>query len=364
MQSVTHGNGESRMTDQELAPFDIIQGSAEKFNKIAHNNSINIEFTIESSFAVQQIYKNDKTLAAAKKNPTSLQYAMANVASVGLSLNPATAYAYLVPRDGAICLDISYRGLIKIATDTGSIMWAKADVVYDSDKFDYHGPARVPTHNANPFAKERGEVVGCYCIAKTCDNDYLIETMTEEEVQSIKAKSPSASSAYSPWNTFESEMRKKCVIKRASKTWPKTQRHERLDNAIEYINQAEGIDFQEPTEEDIRLMDDLLHERNGAAIANLRDGDAEKSLYWSKIQKTFAAKGQIGKHEKMVQEWMDEAIEYVSTVAVNIQENREDEIRVMEEYDGMNEHEKPLFWRVMSPDTTIDVENIIHGITT
>ena len=347
--------------DTQLQPFDIIQGAEEKFCTIATNNQLDIEFVKESSFAVQLVYKNDKALQAAIQNPTSLQYAMANVASVGLSLNPATSYAYLVPRDGAICLDISYRGLIKIATDTGSIMWAKADVVYSSDTFDYHGPAKVPTHTANPFATDRGDVVGVYCIAKTCDGDYLIETMTEAEVQDIRRKSPSGTSNYSPWVNFPNEMRKKCVIKRASKTWPKTERHERLDQAIEFVNQSEGIDFDEFSKADYDLIDGYLHQKNGAAIANLFDGDPEVTAKWGKIIKSFAGKGQIGKQKEMIAEWRKEAEEYVLTVAATIQETK-DHSAIIEAYEEMNEHEEKLFWRIISPEQKIDIENTLHSI--
>lgn len=347
--------------DTQLQPFDIIQGAEEKFCTIANNNQIDIEFVKESSFAVQLVYKNDKALQAAIQNPTSLQYAMANVASVGLSLNPATSYAYLVPRDGAICLDISYRGLIKIATDTGSIMWAKADVVYSSDTFDYHGPAKVPAHTANPFAEDRGDMVGVYCIAKTCDGDYLVETMKASEVEDVRRKSPSATSSYSAWVNFPGEMWKKCVIKRASKTWPKTERHERLDQAIEFVNQSEGINFDEQSKEDYDLVDSYLHQKNGAAIANLLDGDPEVTRKWAKIIKSFAGKNQIGKHQEMVSGWRKEAEDYVLRVADTIQQTK-DPIAITEAYEEMNEHEIKLFWRIISPEQKIDIENTLHSI--
>ena len=317
----------------------------------------------EAHFALQAIVKNDYLTKAAHNAPDSLKSAVVNVASIGLSLNPATAYAYLVPRDDRICLDVSYKGLIKMATDTGSIMWCRADVVYQEDKFEYAGPAAAPTHTADPFSKERGEVVGVYCIAKTCDGDILTEAMTEQEVQDIKSKSPSAKSAYSPWNTFPNEMRKKAVIKRASKTWPRTDRHERLARVIEHVNQEEGIELNEPTEEDINLMDDYLHQKNGAAIENLMSGDVEKSLYWAKIQKTFAPKGMIGKHGEMVKQWRDEAIGYVQSVANSMLAEDATESSIMESYDEMNEHEKTLFWNVMEPEMKINIENILHEIT-
>lgn len=343
--------------------IQIIDKAKDQFLKIQTSQDNMLVWNSEANFAMQAIHKNDFSMKAFKNNPDSLRDAIINVASIGLSLNPATSYAYLVPRDGAICLDIGYQGLIKIATDTGSIMWAKADVVYSSDKFEYNGPAKIPTHTANPFAKDRGEVIGVYCIAKTCEGDYLIETMTEDEIQDIKEKSPSAKSGYSPWNTFPNEMRKKAVIKRASKTWPKTEKHERLAKVIEHVNQEEGIDFNEPSQDDINLIDDYLHQKNGAAIDNLLSGDPAITTKWASIISTFAGKGQKGKHKEMVQEWRNEATNYVHSLAVNIQESQ-DPTEIAEMYKEMNEHEVILFWRILSPETRINIENLLnqHGI--
>jgi len=342
-----------------------IEQAKDKFIAIADNNpDIKVEWQRESMFAMQQIYKNDFSAKAAANNPASFRNAVINIASVGLSLNPATAYAYLVPRDGAICLDISYRGLIKIATDTGSIMWAKADIVYEADTFLYNGPAKPPQHTADPFNKERGEVVGCYCIAKTCDGDYLVEVMSEEEIQDIKDKSKSANSSYSPWNTFPNEMRKKAVIKRASKTWPKTERHERLDNVIEYVNNEEGINFSELKEEDIRYFDDLVHQKNGAAISNLFSDDSE---YWTRIQSTFHEKGKTVKYKEMIKSLTYEALEYVQNVANEmiqyiepIEDVDPDVMAAMESFEEMNEEELKMFWKHIDPDQKITIENFLN----
>jgi len=344
--------------------IQVIDKAKDQFLKISSATQENmLVWNSEANFAMQAIHKNQYNLKAFQNNPDSLRDAIINVASIGLSLNPATSYAYLVPRDGSICLDIGYQGFIKIATDTGSIMWAKADVVYESDKFEYNGPAKIPTHSANPFSKDRGEVIGVYCIAKTCEGDYLIETMTEKEIQDIKAKSPSANSSYSPWNTFPNEMMKKAVIKRASKTWPKTEKHDRLQKVIEHVNQEEGIDFNEDSPDDYRLVEDLLHQKNGAALANLLDGDPHDTIRWAKIIKSFAGKGQIGKHQEMVSGWRQEAIDYVIGIAIDMLET-DDETAILEAYDALNEHELKLFWRTISPEQKIDIENKLHAITT
>lgn len=225
--------GEMKQVQPHIAA---LQSAKAKFLDIADER----KYDIEEVFAVQALMKNDFSLKVAKSNPQSVKLAMINVAATGLTLNPANAYAYLVPRDGAIVLDISYKGLIKIATDTGAVMWARADIVYAEDQFSYRGPAEKPEHSANPFG-DRGEVIGAYCIAKTKDGDILTEVMSRAELDKVRDKSMAwAKKKAGPWKDWPGEMIKKTVIKRASKTWPYSESIERLHSAIEIANEAEG----------------------------------------------------------------------------------------------------------------------------
>lgn len=213
----------------------------ERFNSAAPPS---MKFGDEEIFAMQMLTKNDYVFRVANKAPNSVHMAMLNVASTGLTLNPAMGYAYLVPRDGAIHLDISYKGLIKIATDTGAIEWVRAEVVHENDRFEYHGPAKMPEIHCNPF-KPRGEIVGAYCIAKTSSGDVLTEVMDLEALHKVR----SASTAYTkgekgkkgPWEDYFAEMARKAVIKRARKTWPYSGGgNERMALAVEIANRAEG----------------------------------------------------------------------------------------------------------------------------
>ena len=237
-----------------LALFDCVGLAEAKFREIAE--STGLIWDKEEFFAFDQLSKNSYSMNVARQNPNSVKMAMVNVASIGLSLNPATKYAYLVPRKiekggaVAICLDISYQGLIKIATDSGSIKWAKAELIYEGDDFLYKGPAQMPEIGLDPFQGERGKpegLKGVICIAKTADDDFLIEAMTAEEVFKIRDEASSMKSEkgrhQSPWTRYFGEMAKKAVIKRAQKTWPKTERHERLQHAVEFINESEGSDW-------------------------------------------------------------------------------------------------------------------------
>lgn len=234
---------------EKLAPaLQSIANVKDRFKTIAKHTGVH--WDQESMYAMQQIQKNDYIFGIANRAPASVRDAVINVASIGLSLNPAHGYAYLVPRNSIICLDVSYKGLIKIATDTGSVRWAKAELVYANDLFTYKGVSQPPVHESNPFG-DRGEMVGCYCIAKTSDGDYLVETMSKDELYEIRNRSEAyksfanGKSKQCPWVDFEGEMCKKTVIKRASKTWPKTMRGDMLQNAIGIINEHEGIDFSD-----------------------------------------------------------------------------------------------------------------------
>ncbi|MDK9365379.1 RecT family recombinase [Lelliottia wanjuensis] len=192
----------------------------------------------ESQFAIQLFQKNDYLAKTALGNPTSAQNAIINVAAIGITLNPASKLAYLVPRDGMVCLDISYMGLLHLAQATGSIKWGQCKLVYSNDTYESNGLDTAPNHKYNAFG-DRGVVVGGYCTVKTPDGDYLTEEMSLAEIKATEATSKAKNG---PWKNFWEEMARKTIVKRASKYWP---RADRLDNAIHVINEDEGI-HQEP----------------------------------------------------------------------------------------------------------------------
>lgn len=203
----------------------------------------------ESQYAMQLFQKNDFLTKTAMANPVSAQNAIINVAAIGITLNPASKLAYLVPRDGMVCLDISYMGLLHLAQATGSIKWGQCKLVYANDTYESNGLDTAPTHKYNAFG-DRGEVVGGYCTVKTPDGDYLTEEMSLAEIKATEATSKAKNG---PWKNFWAEMARKTIVKRASKYWP---RADRLDNAIHVLNEDEGV-HQEPvmphtSEEEIR----------------------------------------------------------------------------------------------------------------
>ena len=194
----------------------------------------------ESQFAMQLFQKNEFLTKTAISNPASAQNAIINVAAIGITLNPASKLAYLVPRDGGVCLDISYMGLLHLAQATGAIKWGQCKLVHQADTYESNGLDSAPTHKYNAFG-DRGPVVGGYCTIKTADGDYLTEEMSLAEIKATEATSKAKNG---PWKNFWEEMARKTIVKRASKYWP---RRERLDAAIDYVNTegGEGNHFNE-----------------------------------------------------------------------------------------------------------------------
>lgn len=221
---------------------DDIYKSKDAFLSVLTDRSINFER--EAGFAIQILQNNEYSLKAAFENRQAVVDAVTNVAAIGISLNPAKKQAYLVPRKGKICLDISYIGLLDLAIASGSIKWGQADLVREHDVFRSNGFDKAPTHSFDAFSKDRGDIVGTYVVVKTADGDYLTTTMTIDECYAIRDRSESWKAGQKgPWKTDPGEMIKKTVIKRGSKLWPKT---DRLDQAIHYLNTEgdEGINFK------------------------------------------------------------------------------------------------------------------------
>jgi recombination protein RecT len=209
-----------------------------------------ISFEAESGFAMQAL-ATDYAMGIALKNKQSVIDAVTNIAAIGISLNPAKKQAYLVPRDGKICLDISYMGLIDLAVATGAIKWAQAAIVYSSDNFQLRGFDEAPLHTFSPFDKNRGEIIGVYCVVKTADGEYLTHSMPISEVYAIRDRSAAWKSSKSgPWKTDEAEMIKKTCIKQAYKYWPKV--NDRLQNAIQYLNTETGEGLPQLTNQPTR----------------------------------------------------------------------------------------------------------------
>ena len=224
--------------------YELIDIQENKFTNVI--SCPDITWARECGFAKQALQNNKFLNDTAWKNQESLANAIVNVASIGISLNPAAKHAYLVPRDKRVCLDVSYMGLLHLAISSKAIQWGQAKLVYANDKYLNNGIDKAPTHQQQTFG-DKGDIVGVYCCVKLSTGDFLTEEMDMAALNKIKNTSKAANG---PWKTWPEEMMRKTVVKRASKYWPHCGR---LGEAIDTINQHEGLESEEPD-----LIDDKI----------------------------------------------------------------------------------------------------------
>ncbi len=165
---------------------------------------------------------------------------MLTCAQLGLEPNGPQGHAYLIPfRDNnaqqVVCtLVVGFRGLIKLARNSGEIAAVNARVVHDKDRFEYQfglheDCIHVPTDEEDP-----GPVIAAYAVWRLKDGTSSFDVMTKRELDRIKNRKKLP--AFSPWHSDEEEMQKKTVLRRSSKTVP---------NSIELTKGLEANDRQE-----------------------------------------------------------------------------------------------------------------------
>ena len=218
---------------------------------------IDNQFIKEVGFAIQQLNKQPYLLKCLEtpSGKMSLKTAVLNVAQTGLTLNPVSRQAFLVPRyrretkSIEACLEPSYIGLVKLLTDTGSVKAISCQIIYEGDEveIDMASDRKVLKHI--PYiltGKPKGKIVAAYSIASITDG-FHAEIMSYEDVMDIRERSESYKAMKagkvksSIWTSDESEMVRKTVIKRHYKYLPKSDRMEKVETAIDQDNGLHGV---------------------------------------------------------------------------------------------------------------------------
>ncbi len=164
---------------------------------------------------------------------------------LGLGLEPTSSkqFGYFIPYKPEVQFKLSWMGILELARRAG--VTARANCVYKDDKFRWvSGNEDAIEHEPNIFAqRDESTLVGVYCVADVPNPDgskrRLVEVMSKAEVDEVRKCAAKGSTA---WSGFYSEMAKKTVIRRASKSWPLA-----VDLHDAIARDAEGeFDFTKP----------------------------------------------------------------------------------------------------------------------
>jgi len=237
--------GKSVATTSPAKADSIMVYLSEKAREQFESIDTPLAFRNEAMFAVQHYMKNQALQGCSKE---SFIASLINVALTGITLNPALGYAYLIPRrvSGKMecTLDISYKGLLHILTDSGGVKNIYAHCVYEKDVFKCeYGLSPVLQHV--PFmGRNKGEIKGAYGVAVLPDGSKTFDYMDIEELNYIKSRSESGKRGVGPWVSDFAEMARKTIIKRMFKYLAKSDKMSKAAEVIEYDHEANGIDFE------------------------------------------------------------------------------------------------------------------------
>lgn len=230
--------------------------------------------------------------------PATLESAVLQAASMGLTLNPQKNHCYIIPRrtkrgdpNAAIIAyaSPSYRGLSHILVKEGLVRYIRAQVVYNWDYFNYLGPDLRPEYKATVIGKDltqESAAVGVYAIAKTSDGDILCEFMDRAIVQRIRNMSEMKNGAIWAPDKMWTEGWKKAAIRRFVKTLPDAGviSTPRVDSAIEVLNTNESIDTSKGGRD---ISDEVVQVCSDEQIIKLKEYIEESGLKIERILKAF-----------------------------------------------------------------------------
>lgn len=341
----------------------------QKFQQVAPDYMV---LESEKTFAVEIVKDNQQLRNVAQTNPLSIQAALAKAASVGLSLNPTKKQAYLICRSMKIkdesgrdkwinkaCLEPSYMGLCDLATMSGAVDWIQARIVYESDSFVDNGVGMKPTHTRDPFAKDRGEIKGVYCVAKA-GGDYLTETMSYSDVIDIRDRSDGWKAYVAkkikscPWSTDFAEQAKKTVVRRAYKMWPKCKGMDRIAEAVHISNENEGFEpiMTSPAQDTFTAdqkneFDRLISSGDAIGLFCFResfgDPDSPGWAVWSSLGNSFDH-GQKTKQGQVMRDLVNSGRAQFDELQMQIEDyaRSDDEMGIKQEWEDLSQPVRKL----------------------
>lgn len=227
----------TRVQYQPLAPV----GSALNLKNLLDTQKASLSQALPKHVTPDRIIKT--LLVAANRTPDLLQCTQASVletinraGELGLDLSGTLGEAYPVPFNNRVKVNgreewvkqcqliIGYRGLAKLARQSGEIKRIESEVVYQNDQFRYRKGTTFILDFEPKVDGERGEPIGAYALVEFKDGGLQAEFMAVSDIDKIRLRSKSGSDKegrpIGAWKSDWAEMAKKTVFRRLAKWMP------------------------------------------------------------------------------------------------------------------------------------------------
>jgi len=210
----------TELTKKKLQEVESILAKADKQIAAALPRHMTPERMARISFSAVQ--RQPKLLEC---TPRSIAIAVINASELGLEPN-LLGECYLVPYKNECVLIPGYKGLIKLARNSGQLVSIQADVVRAGDVFEFEkGLNPILRHVPSAEPEDKREITHAYAVAELQGGAKQFEVMTKAQIDAIRAKSPAG--RFGPWIDHYPEMAKKTVVRRMFKYLPASPEVER-----------------------------------------------------------------------------------------------------------------------------------------
>lgn len=171
-----------------------------------------------------------------------------NAPKLRLNPDPVFGEIYFIPYAGKLTYQVGYKGMIKLAQNTGKVKSVRAGIVYEKDKWEFWEDENGQHFKFQPSLQlsDRGKEIFVYSIFTDETGKPNVHIMESSHVDKIKAMVKARmKDKQTPWDNelFEPEMRKKTCIRRHWKYEPKS------------AEIAQVIDYEERVERGERFKD-------------------------------------------------------------------------------------------------------------
>ena len=151
-------------------------------------------------------------------------------AQLGLEPNTTLAEAHIIPYGNKAQFQMGYRGLIKLAWNSGHIVSIDYDKICENDTYEYSKGDGGTLKHTPLLTGDRGNTVAYYAFALMKTGAKAVHLMTLQEVQDHgKRFSKAYNDKTSPWKTdFDAMAYKTVLIQLADKKLPKATQTEAM----------------------------------------------------------------------------------------------------------------------------------------
>jgi recombination protein RecT len=213
-------------TKESNPPLEILLQAKNRMSSILPDH---LTYERMSALSLGCLRTNEQLRVAAMGSPDSFMNSVLLACRMGLE--PGID-AHLVPykntRTGKFevqCIP-DYRGLLKLARNSGEVADISCHLVYENDTFELSLGLTTTVKHSPELRGDRGEIYLGYAVAKMVNGAHHVEWMTVESINRIRDNSPGYAFAKSkgwkktPWIEQYEEMCRKTVLRRLCKYLP------------------------------------------------------------------------------------------------------------------------------------------------